>query len=162
MQQINQNTFGINPSSHNPINSLLMSSAGISSSAGSGLSSTGAGMNTGSGLSATNSLLSQLKNLANSAPPAAEASTENISAFAGAQRLLGFGNSSQRANTSNVLTPGLGIGGRGLYNQAPGAPASNVESGGVSDALSLLARAIPRGDGGSSSHDFGGIPDKKD
>lgn len=160
MQQVGQSPFGINQSSHNPLNSLLMSNAGISSaSGGSGLSSGGTGRNSTGGSGLSSNLMSQLGKLASSASSTAEAPAENMSALTGGQRLLGFGNSQRAAG--NSLAPGPVIAGRGLYHQSSGPSSSNIESGGVSDALSLLARAIPRGDS-ANSHGFGGIPDRQD
>jgi hypothetical protein len=146
MQQASQNPFSVNQSSRNPLGSLLMSAGGLNSSASSGLPP---------------ALLSQLEKLGGSTPSVtSDSAVENLSALAGAQGLLGFGGNTPMA------TAGLGGGGgvagssSALFRQAAGAAAPNMESAGVSDALSLLARAIPRGDG--SNHGFGGVPDRQD
>jgi hypothetical protein len=150
MQQASQNPFGVNQSSRSPLGSLLMSAGGLNSSATSGLPP---------------ALLSQLEKLGGSTSSAtSDSAVENLSALAGSQGLLGFGGSTQMANAG--LVGGVGVAGSSslagsaLFRQAAGAAAPNMESAGVSDALSLLARAIPRGDG--SNHGFGGVPDRQD
>jgi hypothetical protein len=161
MQQVSQNPFGINQSSRSQLHQFLMSGAGINSSPVPGLSPSGPGVNAPAGSALSAGLLSQLESVSGKAPSAtSETSTENLAAHAGAQRLLGFGNSSQRTGNGNANIGGNAVtGGRGLG--ALGAAASTMESGGVSDALSLLARAIPRGDG-NNHVGFGGIPDRQD
>jgi hypothetical protein len=163
MQQHSQNPFGINQSNRSQLHQFLMSGAGINSSPVSGLSQSGPGVNAPAGSALSAGLLSQLESASSKAPSAtSETATENIAALAGAQRLLGFGNSSQRTGNGNANIGGNAVtGGRGLGLGALGAAASTMESGGVSDALSLLARAIPRGDG-NNHVGFGGIPDRQD
>lgn len=138
-----------------------MSGAGITSSPAPGLSVSGPGVNSPAGSALSAGLLSQLEQVSSKAPAGpSETVNENLSALAGAQRLLGFGNSSQRAGTGNSNITGNALaGGRGLG--ALGAAASNLESGGVSDALSLLARAIPRADSNNPGG-FSGLPDRHD
>jgi hypothetical protein len=53
---------------------------------------------------------------------------------------------------SSSLARSSSLVGSTLFCQAAGAAAPNMEYAGVLDALSLLARAIPRGDG--SNHGF--------
>jgi hypothetical protein len=142
-----------------------MSGAGINSSPVSGLSPSGPGVNAHAGSALSAGLLSQLESVSGKAPSAtSETGTENLAALAGAQQLLGFGNGSQRtgAGTGTANIGGNAVtGGKGLGLGALGAAASTLESGGVSDALGLLARAIPRGDGNNHAG-FGGIPDRQD
>jgi hypothetical protein len=125
-----------------------MSAGGLNASATSGLSA---------------SMLSQLEKLNDPTPPAPDQGADTLSALASAQGLLGFGGGN---HLTGAGSPGLG--GSALYNrqaagsnrQAAGATPPNMETAGVSDALSLLTRAIPRGDG--SNHGFGGVPDRQD
>jgi hypothetical protein len=155
MQQASQNPYaGMNQSSRNPLSSLLMSAGGLGSSASTGLSA---------------GLLSQLEQLKGATQPSAqhESSADALSGLAGAQGLLGFAGANQLAGTGTTglgggggLTGNSALAGSALFQRPPGAAAPNLESAGVSDALSLLARSIPRGDG--SNHGFGGLPDRQD
>ena len=136
MQQMNQNPFGISQPNRSQLHSLLLSNAGLSSSAASALQTSNQAMNQ------TASLFSQLEKLSAQGSPASDPSADNIAAFAGAQRLLGFGNSVQgtgapngNITTSNSIPSGIGLG--------LGPSAAGMESRGMSDALNLLARAIP-------------------
>lgn len=129
LQQASQNPYGLTQSSRNPLTSLLMSRTGINSSATSGLSA---------------GLLSQLEQLSGPASSiSSEATTENLSALAGSQRLLSsFGNNGQPAGTGATS-----LGGSNSLAQnakSSGVSAQNIESSNVSDPLNMLARAIPR------------------
>lgn len=145
MQQASQNPYGVNQSSR-PLSSLLMS-GGLNPSASSGLPP---------------SLLNRLEHLGGSAQGStSDSAVENLSALARAQAgMLGYGGNSQRGAGEGSRPGGSNLGGSALFRQAGASP--NMESAGVSDALSMLARSIPRaGDG--SNHGFGGgMPDRKD
>eukprot|EP00526_Cylindrotheca_closterium_P001446 CAMPEP_0113639856 /NCGR_PEP_ID=MMETSP0017_2-20120614/20916_1 /TAXON_ID=2856 /ORGANISM="Cylindrotheca closterium" /LENGTH=1824 /DNA_ID=CAMNT_0000551105 /DNA_START=3755 /DNA_END=9229 /DNA_ORIENTATION=+ /assembly_acc=CAM_ASM_000147 len=153
MHQVNQNPFGIGQPNRSQLHSLLLSNAGLSASAGSALPASNQTMTQSA------NLLSQLENLSAQGSSASDPSAENIAAFAGAQRLLGFGNSVQgtgasNGNISNASIPGgLGLG--------LGASAASMEPRGMSDALNLLARAMPIPETNNIGS-YNGMPDRQD
>lgn len=88
-------------------------------------------------------LLQQLANGSAGSEPA-----DHLSSIANAQNLLGFG-AGTNANANSIANT--------LYRQVGG---GGIDSAGVSDALSLLARSMQRGEG--SSHGFGRIHENTD
>eukprot|EP00980_Cylindrotheca_fusiformis_P021490 scaffold8353_cov138-Cylindrotheca_fusiformis.AAC.21 len=152
MQQANQNPFGINQANRSQLHQFLLSGTGMNSPPAPGPS---AGVKSPGGSALSAGFLSQLeKNSGKPTAIASETATENLAALAGAQRLLGFGNTNQRAPGSNINLAG----GRGIGLGALGTAASSLDSGGVADALSLLARGIPRADANKQGG-FGGLQD---
>ena len=150
MHQGNQNPFGIGQPNHSQLHSLLLSNAGLGSSAGSALPTSNQAMTQSA------NLLSQLEKLSAQSSSASDPSAENIAAFAGAHRLLGFGNSVQgpSASNSNIPIPGgLGLG--------LGASAASMEARGMSDTLNLLARAMPIPETNNIGS-YNGMPDHQD
>lgn len=93
-------------------------------------------------------LLSQLEGLNSSNAAPASDPTDHLSSLASAQSLLGYGGSS---SGNSALA-------NALYRQSG---AGGLESAGVSDALSLLARSMQNG-GEGASHGFGRPPDNPD
>ena len=154
MHQVNQNPFGIGQPNHSQLHSMLLSNAGLNSSGGPTLSTSNQAMNQSA------NLLSQLEKLSQQhGSSASDTATENLAAFAGAQRLLGFGNNLQGTGTSNSNMASSSIpGGLGL---GLGAPTTNVDSRGMSDALNMLARAIPIPES-KNLGSYNGMPDRQD
>lgn len=104
-------------------------------------------------------LLSQLETLSAQGSSGSDPSAENIAAFAGAQRLLGFGNSVQGTGAPNGNVPNGSIpGGLGL---GIGGSASSMEPRAMSGALNLFARAMPISDT-NNIPSYNGIPDRQD
>ena len=147
MQQASHNPFGVTAPTRSPLGSLLLSGGNLNT--------------TSSGLSA--GLLSQLDNLGGPVPATSSDSVEGLSTLPSSQGLLGFGGSNQLGAGSNIPSGG-GLVGNSLYHPSTGTGTTNIESAGVSDALSLLARAIPRSDGNTnnSGHGFGGVHERQD
>lgn len=147
MHQVNQNPFGIGQPNRSQLHSLLLSNAGLNSPGGSTLPTSNQAMNQSA------NLLTQLEKLSQQQGSSAssESATENLAAFAGAQRLLGFGNSLQGtgASNSNVVSSSI-PGGLGL---GLGAQATNVDARGMSGALNMLA---------SNLGSYNGMPDRQD
>lgn len=94
----------------------------------------------------SSALIQQLANRGSSAGPGAD--HDHISSLANAQSLMGYGAGGAGANSLASA----------LYRQAGG---GGMDSGGVSDALSLLARSMQRGDG-NQQHGFGRLHDRSD
>lgn len=153
MQQVNQNPFGIGQPNHSQLHSLLLSNAGLSSPAGSTLPTSNQSMTQSA------NILSQLEKLSAQGSSPSDPPAENIAAFAGAQRLLGFGNSVQGTGAANgnivnsSIPGGLGLG--------LGASAGSMEPRGMSDALNLLARAMPIPETNNIGG-YNGMPDRQD
>ncbi|CAJ1953244.1 unnamed protein product [Cylindrotheca closterium] len=153
MHQVNQNPFGIAQPNHSQLHSLLLSNAGLGSSAGSALPTSSQAMTQSA------NLLSQLEKLSAQGSSASDSSAENIAAFAAAQRLLGFGNSVQGTGASNGNIPNNSMpGGLGL---GLGASPATLEPRGMSDALNLLARSMPIPET-SNIGSYNGMPDRQD
>jgi hypothetical protein len=92
-------------------------------------------------------LLQQLANRGSNAGPTPD-SADHLSSLANAQALLGFG-AGNNAGTNSLTNA--------LYRQAGN---GGMDSGGVPDALSFLARSMQRGDGNSQG--FGRLQDRSD
>ena len=103
------------------------------------------------GGSSSNSNLSNaiLQQLAGRGSGSGQPSEHEHLSLANAQSILGYGGGAS-SGTSSLANA--------LYRQAAGG--SGIESNGVPDALSLLARSMNRGDG--NPHGFGGLHDRSD
>lgn len=96
----------------------------------------------------SNALLQQLASRGSGAGQPSE--HDHLSSLANAQNILGYSGGAGGAGTSNLANA--------LYRQPGG---GSIDSGGVSDTLSLLARSMQqRGDG--SPHGFGRLHDRSD
>ena len=144
LQQGSQHPFALGQAS-NPLASLLLSTGGMNAKATTGFAGT----------------LGQADELGRATGSAtSDAQAESLAALAGVQGLLGFGGSSPlsggAAGIGGALSGTTGLAAGALLRQAPSSQQA-AESREATDALNLLARALPRGP--SNSRGYGGLPD---